>query len=146
MVALREQRFQQAVSGNPIECWIWPGRPNADGYGTIKVDGAYVRAHRWVWQRLRGPIPEGLDLDHVCRVRNCVNPDHLEPVTRRENTRRGISVPAINGRRTHCKWGHPFDEENTKRDGRRRSCRACIRRRNAEMYVRRQERRLERAS
>jgi hypothetical protein len=69
-------------------CWIWMGTIDPDGYGSAKVDGSPRRAHRVVYQRLRGEIPEGLHLDHLCRHRFCVNPDHLEPVTSVERVRR----------------------------------------------------------
>lgn len=72
-------------------CWVWLGSHDR-GYGHFGVDGGYVRAHRWAWEALVGPIPPGLVLDHLCRNPSCVNPDHLEPVTRAENTRRGIAA------------------------------------------------------
>jgi hypothetical protein len=75
-----------------------------------------------------GAVPEGLELDHLCRVRGCVNPKHLEPVTHRENLMRGESWSAVNARKTHCPEGHPYDETNTYIDGKgRRRCRECAR-------------------
>ena len=69
-------------------CWEWTGS-NDRGYGMFRLDGRTVRAHRWAWETLVGPIPRGLHLDHLCRNPPCVNPDHLEPVTQPENIRRG---------------------------------------------------------
>lgn len=69
-------------------CWRWTGTRNGDGYGSLSIDGKSHCTHRWVFERLVGAIPEGHDIDHLCRVRDCVNPDHLEPVTRRENLHR----------------------------------------------------------
>jgi hypothetical protein len=100
-------------------CWLWTGYIDADGYGKWRRPGR--GAHLVVWEDLRGPIPDGLELDHLCRVTRCVNPDHLEPVTRAENIRRRYALY------THCKNGHPFDEANTYRWRNRRCCRACNR-------------------
>jgi hypothetical protein len=73
-------------------CWEWTGTVKPNGYANFQVPGrrSPANAHRWLWEQLVGPIAKGLDLDHLCRNRKCVNPDHLEPVTRRENLRRGI--------------------------------------------------------
>ncbi len=110
-------------------CWLWTGRLNRGGYGVGYADRA-VRVHRWAYELLHGPIPDGLDIDHLCRVRRCVNPAHLEAVTRRENLRRGNGVGAQHAKQTHCVHGHAFDEANTywRRDG-SRDCRACRRER-----------------
>lgn len=113
-------------------CWIWTASRTSSGYGQLACrPGPPQRAHRIAYVLIVGPIPEGLELDHVCRVRACVNPAHLEPVTNIENIMRGESVPARNARKTECAHGHPFDAENTRtreRGGRRRSreCRTCI--------------------
>lgn len=120
---------------NENGCWIWTGAKKGGGYGNvgvIRVDGTKGNAglHRVVYEHLIGPVPEGLELDHLCRNRACCNPDHLEPVTRSVNLRRGVGV---GGRRlplkTHCHRGHAFDEANTwvcKKTGVRK-CRACDR-------------------
>src|SRR6266568_5486930 len=89
-------------------CWLWTAHVGEDGYGTFSLDGHHQRAHRIAWVLLRGPIPEGLQIDHLCRVRACVNPDHLEPVTQRENILRGEGISALCARRTHCPQGHEY--------------------------------------
>jgi hypothetical protein len=107
-------------------CWLWTGSTMKNGYGQLRRNGRTVLAHRYVYERYSGPIPDGLDLDHLCRVRNCVNPEHLEPVTRSVNVIRG-DVPKRNGSKTHCLRGHLFDEENTYVFEGSRMCRACRR-------------------
>ncbi len=108
-------------------CWLWTGAKSR-GYGQL-YDGARMRqAHTLSYEMHVGPVPDGLQLDHLCRVRHCVNPAHLEPVTCRENLLRGDTPSARNLAKTHCPQGHPYDEPNTQRkpDG-RRACRACSR-------------------
>jgi hypothetical protein len=118
------------------DCWVWTAATVRDGYGCIG-DGAPSRrvldAHRLAYQWLKGPIPEGLELDHLCRNRRCVNPDHMEAVTHRENMWRGNAPTVAQAKQTHCKRGHPFDEANTyyfkQQPWRKvhigRQCRAC---------------------
>ncbi len=103
-------------------CWVWTAGRNIHGYGKMSVVGQQLAAHRVSYEHHVGPIPAGLQLDHLCRNRACINPDHLEPVTERENILRGVSPAAINARKTTCLRGHPFDRLTP--DGRRR-CRTC---------------------
>lgn len=115
----------------PDECWLWRGALGVHGYGQIHllIDGKdrHRMPHRVVYEHLVGPIPAGLQIDHLCRVRHCVNPAHLEPVTNAENTRRG-RLSELNTlrakRRKHCKRGHLYDEFA---EGERRHCRVCHR-------------------
>jgi len=106
-------------------CWNWRAGKNSDGYGTFWI-GKTVSAHRFAYQLLIGSIPKDKEIDHLCRNRSCVNPVHMEIVTNKINVLRGISSPAENARKTYCKNGHPFNEENTinYKDG-RRQCRPC---------------------
>ena len=111
-------------------CWLWESNLNDKGYGRFYLDGKNVRAHRWAYEHYREPIPVGLDLDHLCRVRCCVNPWHLEPVTKGVNVLRGEGVTARLARQTHCLRGHelsgyncvPWLERSTWR-----ACRTCQR-------------------
>lgn len=122
-------RFHALIDKTDGGCWEWRGRTGSpSGYGYFSVDYKEVRAHRYAYQLLVGPIPDGLTIDHLCRNPSCVNPDHLEPVTMRENTLRGYGPTGQNARKTHCKRGHEFTTENTyiQSDGNRR-CRICDR-------------------
>lgn len=99
-----------------------------NGYGQIRPgDGrGALRVHRAAYELANGPIPDGMQIDHLCRNRLCCNPDHLEAVTREENIARGNAPHMVNARKTHCKYGHEFSPENTlvtKRGS--RSCRQC---------------------
>lgn len=123
-------RFWQKVVKSE-GCWEWTGAHDGGGYGHIKVDGKMLKAHRISYEWARGEIPPSLDIDHLCRNRSCVNPAHMEPVPRRENTRRGEGATAQHGRKTHCKRGHEFTPENTYRYRTGRICRTCRREYNA---------------
>lgn len=114
------------------DCWIWTAAVDKDGYGRFRTPTTHIRAHRWAWERVNGPIPEGLMIDHLCRNPGCVNPAHLEPVTNRENQLRGVGFPAKNVARTHCPKGHPYNTENTRHHKGRRICRTCERERHAQ--------------
>lgn len=129
------------------ECWLWQGSKNSDGYGSLKYQGRMLSPHRLAYELSVGPIPEGSDLDHLCRNRACANPDHLEVVTRKENVMRGEGVAAHHARQTHCKYGHEFSTENTlllhRKRGTERICRECHRRNNRANKARRKEKRRE---
>jgi hypothetical protein len=109
-------------------CWEWIAGLDSNGYGQFWVKGHNSRAHRTVWEEVVGVIPDGLHLDHLCRNIKCVNPDHLEPVTCRENLLRGNTANARNVLKTHCSKGHEFTDENTyvSTSGKRK-CRECNR-------------------
>lgn len=116
------ERFLAKIEVQADGCWIWTASLDTHGYGQF-YDGKKLRkAYRVAYELYVGPVPEGLQLDHLCRVRRCVNPSHLEPVTQAENLRRGALA------RTHCKHGHPFAGENLAiLNGRWRRCRICAR-------------------
>lgn len=108
-----DERFWSFVDAEG-DCWDWIGSLHPKGYGTFAAKGKKAwRAHRYAYTNLVGPIPKGMTLDHLCRRRHCVNPDHLEVVTAEENNLRGGSSSAINARKTHCKRNHEFTPENT---------------------------------
>lgn len=109
-------------------CWLWLGGGTANGYGRVSYHGKIVSAHRIVYELSVRPIPQGMQTDHLCRVRCCINPSHIEIVTPRENTLRGFGPTAINARRTHCMHGHKLTGYNLTvlGDG-ERHCKACAR-------------------
>lgn len=118
-------------------CWVWQGAKNWDGYGHAKHEGRLWLVHRLVYTLVVGPIPEGHTLDHLCRVRACCNPEHVEPVTLRTNILRGDTFQARYAAQTHCKNGHEFTPENTYIEGSgSRRCRECKRRLNREAKAR----------
>lgn len=102
------------------ECWLWSGA-KIEGYGIVRRKGKAFRVHRLFWMSLYGPVPNGKELDHLCRNTLCVRPGHLEAVTHKENVLRGESPSAISARKTHGPCGHPY----TASDGRRRYCKPC---------------------
>lgn len=106
------------------ECWLWGGTINLEGYGSIKRNRKRLVAHRVSYEELVGPIPQGLVLDHLCRVRHCVKPDHLEPVTIKENVLRGQGMGARHARREVCPTCLG-DNWATRSDGGRR-CKTCV--------------------
>ena len=124
----RKETFEDVISsimGTADACWLWTKSFSPNGYGVMKIDGKNVKAHRLSYELFVGSIPDGLELDHLCRVRHCVNPAHLEAVTHRENVLRGNSPPSRNARKTHCLRGHEFTPENTMAIKGGRACRAC---------------------
>lgn len=117
------ERFWPRVVGlDPLDCWEWTGGKQAAGYGNFSVNGHAISTHRFAYEHLIGDIPAGLELDHLCFNRACVNPWHLDPVTPEVNKRRMLDA----NRKTRCPWGHPYDATNTvfERDGSRK-CRTC---------------------
>jgi hypothetical protein len=110
-------------------CWLWTGARDANGYGRIAVgNGRWRSAHRVTYELAVGPVPAGLELDHLCQQRACRSPYHLEPVTHRENMRRGNGPMARKARQTHCLHGHPLTGANLRiRQAGLRQCRTCER-------------------
>ena len=108
-------------------CWLWIGCWSR-GYGQIGNNDKVVSAHRTAYELFRGQIPKDLTIDHLCRTRSCVNPSHMEIVSRGENVLRGNGIAAKNARKTHCPKGHPLSGENLrfrKTGGYGRRCRKC---------------------
>ena len=141
MKTLEERFWAKVDKRGPDDCWNWTASvvDNRGGgrYGKFKVAGKTIRAARLAYELEVGPIPDGLTIDHLCRNTLCVNPAHLEPVTQAENNYRGNGFSGRNRRKTHCKHGHEFTEENTyyEKTGRghlSRKCKACMRRRTQE--------------
>lgn len=119
-------------------CWQWVGRKNLRGYGMIPHKGRTRPAHRAVYEFFNHcVVPKHLQMDHLCRVPSCVNPDHLEPVTPRENTLRGNTAARFNAEKLTCHRGHEFTSENTTVKNGHRICKACRRIYNNEIYQRR---------
>lgn len=121
-------RFHSYVEIQTDGCWHWIGYRMKNGYGRFKPRSyVVVLAHRYSYEMTKGPIPYGFHIDHLCRVRYCVNPKHLEAVTCRENLLRGIGFSAENARKTHCVAGHTLSGENLIIDPKTqwRRCRIC---------------------
>ena len=121
-----DERFKSGFSIDcESGCWLWNKSKNIKGYGTIFAHGRATRVHRFSYESFYGPVPKGLVLDHICRVRNCVNPTHLRLVTNKENILAGEGLAAKNARKTHCKHGHSLSGENVYMWHGFRSCRVC---------------------
>ena len=130
MASVLPHRIAEKIHVSPCGCYEWTGAIQSNGYGRCWDGEKVTYAHRVVYSILVGEIEKGLDLDHLCRNRKCVNPDHLEPVTRSENLRRGETGTNLNLKSkamTKCKMGHEFTEENTRIYRGKRCCRACAR-------------------
>lgn len=120
------ETFWQLVRREETPCWTWMGSIDRGGYGRIGYRGKNTRAHRLAYALVKGPIPEGLELDHLCRNRTCVNPDHLEPVTHQVNAARAARNEYKRSI-THCRNGHEYTPENTHWYRGDRYCRSCQR-------------------
>jgi HNH endonuclease len=137
-LSVRERLEKLYIPEPNSGCWIWIGSIESLGYGRFKPDGRrkskMKKAHVVSYQEFKCDVPDGLELDHLCRVRCCINPEHLEPVTRKENIRRSpIALAAIWARRTHCSNGHPLSGDNlVKTTENRRRCRICLNKRYRE--------------
>jgi len=141
-----ERFFRYCLPEPNSGCWLWMGTVDSKGYGNMRVGNTktgrgLVRTHRFSYELHKGPIPNDLCLDHLCRVRSCCNPNHLEPVTLRENILRGEALSARRARQTHCKNGHEFTPENTRLSAKgERVCRICYREWDRRRYARDRQR------
>lgn len=136
------ERFWSRVNKNgPIpehcpelgRCWVWTKGLNGTGYGDFSAGSKRISAHKWSYEAAKGPVPTGLELDHLCRNRLCVNPEHMEPVTHAENMRRAAAA------RTHCPQRHEYTAANTGYSCGDRYCRTCHRDRSRNYKRRKRE-------
>lgn len=121
-----EKRFFSYVFKNPdTKCWEWLNAANTQGYGRFYYGNFTEKAHRFSYELKYGKITDGLQIDHLCRNRMCVNPDHLESVTLNVNVMRGMGVCAQNARKNHCPYGHEYSKIKVESGKFRRICRIC---------------------
>lgn len=140
----REDILQKTDLDETTGCWNWNGTLSPSGYGVLTRRNRAVQAHRFMYELTNGaPPPSGLELDHLCRNRRCINPAHLEAVTHRENMRRSESPPGFNARKTFCNSGHPLSGDNLRHNTYGvRVCRECRLVRNAKVLRQEASRRL----
>jgi len=135
-----EERFWDKID-KTSGCWLWKastwGGKEGYRYGQFKIGVKGHYAHRFAYELIKGKIPKGLDIDHLCRNRLCCNPAHLEAVTRQENLLRGEGITAQNAQKTHCKRGHEFTLENTNTGTKFRRCNICIKKYMASYHKKR---------
>lgn len=135
IVTAQQYIMQRSIPEPTTGCWLWEKSVTRDNYARCRWRG-FIRAHRLSYEAFKGTIPNGLQIDHLCRQTCCVNPAHLEAVTGKINTERGSVA-----QKTHCKHGHEFTQQNTlRRNNGTRSCRACIHTRNNRASIRRRMR------
>lgn len=125
---VRDRLFQYSSPEPNTGCWLWTGFIAPNGYASISVEGRRAYAHRASYEAFVGPIPPTLSIDHLCRQRSCVNPEHLEPVTARVNNLRGHGIAAANAAKTTCPHGHSLADARVYRG--ERHCKPCGRRRS----------------
>lgn len=138
-------RFLAHVQPSRTGCWVWSASCTAKGYPRFRISSPtrrMVSAHRWAYEYFVGPLPDGFDPDHLCRFTRCVNPTHLEAVTKAVNVLRGDSPPARNARKNQCRRGHPLSGDNLLNTPGRRQCRECARQKNAKQYQKHRDARL----
>lgn len=124
--AVADRFWSKVNKGSPEDCWEWVGGArNVAGYGVFSIDKAMRQAHRVAYELTVGPIPDGLTIDHRCPTKHCVNPAHMEVVTRGENGRRGNLERRVYIRATHCCRGHELSGDNVREGAHGPSCRAC---------------------
>lgn len=128
--ATLRERIENYLEPQPDGCWLWTRARHPLGYGLVRWNGKLLIVHRAYLIELGYHVPDDMDVDHLCRVTSCANPDHLEVVTHRENLLRGVGVSALNARKTHCPQGHEYTAENTNLYKGWRYCRICKRDRN----------------
>ena len=129
------ERFTEKWVPDPKSgCWLWIASCNNKGYGNFGRNNKTAKAHRVAYELYRGPIPKGLTIDHLCRTRSCVNPNHMEIVSLKINILRGYAPSANHARKTHCVHGHPFDGKNLGLYKKRRFCRTCKNERSRSYY------------
>lgn len=138
------KRFRDKfIINKDTDCWEWKAEITHDGYGRYCYKYRRYMSHRFSYEIMIGPIPEGLQIDHLCRNRSCCNPEHLEAVTCKENLSRGLGcmpgvIVSANKRKAkiHCKYSHEFTPENTYTYKNKRSCKICNCRRVKESQLR----------
>jgi hypothetical protein len=135
---MTKEQVMESFSPEPMSgCWLWFRAQNSLGYGNVYYEKRYRPAHRVVYELCKGEILAGLELDHLCRVTCCVNPDHLEPVTHRVNILRGTLLEFNHSRlfkKTHCKNGHELTPENSRYKNGSRACWTCRRKQDLNRY------------
>ena len=137
------ERFLSKINVVDSGCWEWSKPICPNGYANFGINYRKMYAHRFIYEYYTGQLDPNLTIDHLCRNRKCVNPEHLEQVTMKENILRGQSPSALCAVKTHCLRGHEFTKENTLLIQNRRQCRKCCRIRCREDYVKNREKRLE---